>query len=100
MLERGELIKRRMNYVSGKLRLERQRTDGSANRPTLVARLLNGGFDSLSLLQDATATWIFSDHILITGIEKDEVLQRSFAQSWKVKLLELTMQQKVTMPVD
>jgi hypothetical protein len=65
LLERGELIKRRMNCVCGEIRLERQRSDGSADRPTLVARLLNSGFDSLSPLQDAAATWIFSDHILI-----------------------------------
>jgi hypothetical protein len=71
-----------------------------AHRPTLVARLLNSGFDSLSPLQDAAVTWIYSDHILITGIQTDEVLQRSYAQSWKVKVLELPTQQKVAAQVD
>ncbi|WP_128083014.1 MULTISPECIES: hypothetical protein [Collimonas] len=86
--------------MSEELRVERKPSDGSADRPTLVARLLNGGFDSLSPLQDAAVTWIYNNHILITGIQTDEVLQRSFSQSWKVKVLELTTQQKVAAQVD
>jgi hypothetical protein len=35
--------------------------------------LLNGGFDSLSPLEDAAITWVYKDHMLITGLETDEV---------------------------
>ncbi|MFJ2988315.1 hypothetical protein ACIPF8_10640 [Collimonas sp. NPDC087041] len=100
-LEREVLAMRKMNCVCGELRLESSKKNvGLAYRPTFVARLLNGGFDSLSPLQDAAITWVYRDHMLITGLEADEVLHRTFAQSWRVEILELTAQQKAPVLVD
>ncbi|NKI68074.1 hypothetical protein GN109_01470 [Collimonas pratensis] len=99
-LEREVLAKRKMNCVSGELRLEIKKNECHATRPTFVARLLNGGFDSLSPLEDAAITWVYKDHMLITGLETDEVLQRTFAQHWRVEILELTTQQKAQVLVD
>ncbi|AMO94919.1 hypothetical protein CFter6_2231 [Collimonas fungivorans] len=38
--------------------------------------------------------------MLIVGLQKDEVLQQTFVQSWRVEILELTTQQKVAARVD
>jgi hypothetical protein len=100
LLDRDVLAKRKMNCVCGELRLERHKEEFYSSRPTLVARLLNGKFDSLSPLLDAAITWVHKDYILITGFQRDEVLQQTFAQSWRVEVLELTAQQKVAVQVD
>jgi hypothetical protein len=94
------LAMRKMNCLCGELRLQRQQSDYLAERTSQVARLINGGFDSMPPLQDAVVVGIAKDHMLIVGLQKDEVSHQTFVQSWRVEILELMTQQKVAARVD
>lgn len=99
-LDQKALDKRKMNCLCGELRIERQKSEYLAERTYHVARLLNGEFDSLPPLQDVAVLGIYKDHMLLSGLQKDEVTGQTFAQSWRIKILEMTTQQKAQVLVD
>lgn len=85
-VSREALLKRKMNSICGELVIEGHQ-DEYLKRYYRVARLMNGDFESLSPLLDAAVLWARGSAMTITGFERDEVLNKTFAQTWRVEIV-------------